>query len=407
MELLQFRKKRRRIKKGVLAIILAFLFVIAAVLTFILIFGGAEATSRTGKLSGKKTYSAVVIRSEKIAVVKDFDTADYLVRNGQQVRKGDSVMNVYNLGYSRENTEKLLTVREQIFDAQLRSDGETRDPELKSLNDGIASARDMLSKAVMNGNTSAVQTISANLKKLLSERSDYLREKSQQNETLRGLYQQEDDLLQAVEAQRVTVAAERDGVVSFYIDDFASTLNADKIGQDLVTAELISKALDKNERFKWTGSSSSSAFRLVNPNEWYCAFLTGTSESLRVAPGKEYSVEVKGYGSFIGTGVSSFVNDKNVVNIIKFSQNLGALIDVRTCEISIAYEAEGMMIEKRAIQFKDGETYIEIVTDNGRANVYVDVLAEDGRNAIIRIRGNGNIPTGTEVRYWIPKRGRK
>ncbi|MBR0157339.1 MAG: hypothetical protein IJM20_07490 [Clostridia bacterium] len=407
MELLQFRKKRRRIKKGVLAIILAFLFVIAAVLTFILIFGGAEATSRTGKLSGKKTYSAVVIRSEKIAVVKDFDTADYLVRNGQQVRKGDSVMNVYNLGYSRENTEKLLTVREQILDAQLRSDGETRDPELKSLNDGIASARDMLSKAVMNGNTSAVQTISANLKKLLSERSDYLREKSQQNETLRGLYQQEDDLLQAVEAQRVTVAAERDGVVSFYIDDFASTLNADKIGQDLVTAELISKALDKNERFKWTGSSSSSAFRLVNPNEWYCAFLTGTSESLRVAPGKEYSVEVKGYGSFIGTGVSSFVNDKNVVNIIKFSQNLGALIDVRTCEISIAYEAEGMMIEKRAIQFKDGETYIEIVTDNGRANVYVDVLAEDGRNAIIRIRGNGNIPTGTEVRYWIPKRGRK
>ena len=407
MELLQFRKKRRRIKKGVLAIILAFLFVIAAVLTFILIFGGAEATSRTGKLSGKKTYSAVVIRSEKIAVVKDFDTADYLVRNGQQVRKGDSVMNVYNLGYSRENTEKLLTVREQILDAQLRSDGETRDPELKSLNDGIASARDMLSKAVMNGNTSAVQTISANLKKLLSERSDYLREKSQQNETLRGLYQQEDDLLQAVEAQRVTVAAERDGVVSFYIDDFASTLNADKIGQDLVTAELISKALDKNERFKWTGSSSSSAFRLVNPNEWYCAFLTGTSESLRVAPGKEYSVEVKGYGSFIGTGVSSFVNDKNVVNIMKFSQNLGALIDVRTCEISIAYEAEGMMIEKRAIQFKDGETYIEIVTDNGRANVYVDVLAEDGRNAIIRIRGNGNIPTGTEVRYWIPKRGRK
>ena len=285
MELLQFRKKRRRIKKGVLAIILAFLFVIAAVLTFILIFGGAEATSRTGKLSGKKTYSAVVIRSEKIAVVKDFDTADYLVRNGQQVRKGDSVMNVYNLGYSRENTEKLLTVREQILDAQLRSDGETRDPELKSLNDGIASARDMLSKAVMNGNTSAVQTISANLKKLLSERSDYLREKSQQNETLRGLYQQEDDLLQAVEAQRVTVAAERDGVVSFYIDDFASTLNADKIGQDLVTAELISKALDKNERFKWTGSSSSSAFRLVNPTEWYCAFLTGTSESLRVAPG--------------------------------------------------------------------------------------------------------------------------
>ena len=116
---------------------------------------------------------------------------------------------------------------------------------------------------------------------------------------------------------------------------------------------------------------------------------------------------MKGYGSFIGTGVSSFVNDKNVVNIIKFSQNLGALIDVRTCEISIAYEAEGMMIEKRAIQFKDGETYIEIVTDNGRANVYVDVLAEDGRNAIIRIRGNGNIPTGTEVRYWIPKRGRK
>ncbi len=407
MELIQFRKKRRHVKKGVLVIILAFLLVVAAVLAFILIFGGAEAVSKTGKLTGTKTYSAVVIRSEKVAVVKDFDTADYLVRNGQQVRKGDNVMNVYNLGYSRENTEKLLAVREQILDAQLRSDGETRDPELKSLNDGIVSAKDMLSKAVMAGNASAVQTISGNLRKLLSDRSDYLRDKSQQNETLRGLYQQEADLLQAVESQRVTVAAERDGVVSFYIDDFASTLNADKIGQDLITAELISKAFDKSERFKWTGSSTSSAFRIVNPNEWYCAFLTGTSEPLRVAPGKQYSVEIAGYGSFIGTGVTSFVNDKNVVNIIRFSQNLGALIDVRTCEISIAYEAEGMMVEKRAIQFKDGEPYIEIVTDNGRANVYVDVLAEDGKNAVIRIREGAEIPTGTEVRYWIPKRGRK
>ncbi len=145
----------------------------------------------------------------------------------------------------------------------------------------------------------------------------------------------------------------------------------------------------------------------MNPNDWYCAFLTPTTEPLRVAPGTDYSVDIDGYGSFNGTGVTSFVNGKYVVNIIRFTEDIGALIDVRTCTISIRCEAEGMMIESRAIQFKDGETYIEIVTSNGRANVYVDVLAEDGKNAIVRIRDPKDVPAGTEVKYWIPKRGKK
>ena len=407
MELIQFRKKRRRIKKGVLAIILGFLAAVALILLGILIFGGAEETSKQGAINGAKVYSAVILRSEKVVITKDFDTADYLVRNGQQVKAGDPVMNVYNLGFSREYNEQLWTLRERIYAAQLGVLGEARDSELKSYDDDITETKNMLSKAVLSGNMSALEQLYGRLTGLLNGRSEYLRTNVRETEDLRALYRQEDDLLQAVDAQRVSLSAERDGVVSFYLDDSVSTLNADKIGQGLITAELINKALDKKQKAKWTGSSTSNAYRIVDPNEWYCAFLSGTSESLRIASNKEYDVEIAGYGSCKGVGVASFVNGKYVVNILKFNQNIGELLDVRAVEIRIGFSAEGMMIEKRAIQFKDGNPYIEIVTPNGRANVYVDVLAEDSNNAIIRIREGERVPEGTEVRYWVPKRGKK
>ena len=71
MELIQFRKKRRRVKKGVLAIILGFLAAVALILLGILIFGGAEETSKQGAINGAKVYSAVILRSEKVVITKE------------------------------------------------------------------------------------------------------------------------------------------------------------------------------------------------------------------------------------------------------------------------------------------------------------------------------------------------
>ncbi|MBO4879235.1 MAG: hypothetical protein J5544_03155 [Clostridia bacterium] len=402
MELLQFRRKRRRLKKGVLAIIIGFLFVAVAAMLAVIWLGGAEDTLKKGSLSAEKSYSAVVIRSEKVVTTEEFDTADYFAADGQLVEPGDPIMNVYRMGFSREITNSLWETQEEIYRAQLAVLGETRDPQLRAYDDSIRDAKDKLSSAVLDGSTALVEKLSGELTQLLTERNEYLRVYVQETEALRALYQKEADWQETVDQARIRMTADRAGKVSYYLDDFAVVLNSDKLNN--ITSDLINTALKKSKTAKWTGSSRTNAYRIVNTGEWYCAFLTGADEKMRLSEGEEYAIEAEGYGEFRAVALRSFVSGKYVVNILKISEDPGELINVRAITLKVKIEADGLIAESRAIRMKDGVPYIELVQPDGRVNMYVDVLADDGRKAVIKARTTEEVQIGEGTKYWIPTR---
>lgn len=402
MELLRFRKKRRKLKKGVLAIILAFLAAAVGILFWVVYAGGAEGSAKVGQIRTVFGADAVIVRRETIETTEEFDYADYFAADGQLVEAGETVMNVYKMGYSREITLSLWRARQDVYEAQMAQLGEARDVELRSLDDRIESARERLSNAVMSGDTAAVLPIQNELTGLLEQRSEYLRGYCQENETLRGLYNKESDWERAVEDSRIPLTARTSGRVSYYFDDYAVALNADKLRT--VTSDLVSSALRRSQPAKWTGGSRTSAFRIVDPSEWYIVFLTDANSALRLAEGMRYPVEIAGYGTFEGIALESYVNGKKIINILKISEDMGELINVRAVRVSITCDATGIRVEKRAIQFEKGEPYIEIITSEGRMGVYVDVLAEDGDYAVIRAKNTDSTPIGVGVKYWIPKR---
>ncbi|MBR6006342.1 MAG: hypothetical protein IK064_01800, partial [Clostridia bacterium] len=347
----------------------------------------------------------VIIRNETIVSADEFDLADYFAEDGQQVCEGDLVMNVYKMGYSPEITLSLWRTKQEIYLKQLEVLGEARDIELRNYDDSVDEAKKRLCDAVMNGNTAVVLSLQDELTDLLERRSEYLRGYIQETESLRGLYRQEEDWERAVESSRTSLYAVREGRVSYYLDDFAVALNADKLST--VTGDLISAALKANKTARWTGSSRTNAFRIVDTGEWYCAFLTGANEALRITEGLSYPVEIEGYGSFTGVALRSFVSGKNVVNIIKITADMGELIGVRAVTVGVRYAGTDLRVEKRAIQFEDGEPYVEVITPEGRVGVHVNVISEDGNYVIINAKNTGNAPIGAGVKYWIPKRSKK
>lgn len=402
MELLRFRKKRRKLKKGVLAIILGFLAAAVAVLFFIVYKGGAEATAQYGSASMTNSYDAVIVRKERIITADEFDLADYFADEGSRVESGDPVMNVYKMGYSKEITLSLWRVRQEIYETQLEVLGEARDVELRTYDSGIEEARSRIAYAVMNGESSLVLGIQNELTELLEARRNYLRGYIQETEALRSLYQREEELEASVNEARTELLAPSAGTVSYYVDDFAIALNADKLST--VTSDLVTSALKRSKNAKWSGSAKTNAYRIVDTGEWYCVFLTPVSEPLRVAEGMKYPVTIDGYGSFEGTGAGSFVSGKKVVNIIRVNDEMGALINVRGVRVKVGFEASDIMVDKRAIQFENGEPYIEVITADGRYGVYVNVLSGDGEHVIVNARSTDNAPIGVGVKYWIPKR---
>lgn len=406
MEILQFKKRRRRLKKPVLAILAVLMLIAVIALVFVAFLGGSEGKVKYARIEETRTYTAVVIRDEKLvgAFEKEggYSVADYCVHEGQSVETGEHIMDVYRLGFSRETELSLFKTRQQIYLAQLEVIGEVRNEQLKSLDIGIENAKGRLSYAVMNGNGEAALAAETELNELLEARRDYLKNETHETETLRALYKEEDDKLDAVLASKRELFAEGEGLVSFYFDDYSAALNADKL--NLITTSLVDAATKKDKAQDWIGASTTAAYRLINPNVFYCAFLTASNDALRVAPNTEYPVEIDGYGTFEAVGVASYKSGNKLINIVRIDSGVESLINARKVSLKLKYSAEGLCVEKRAVQYNDGSPYIELMENGKRTGVYVDVLAANADGAIVIARDAQVPPIQEGERYWIPKR---
>lgn len=406
MEILQFKKRRRRLKKSVLLIVVAVLLVLALALALIAFLGGSEGRFGYARIEETRTYTAAVIRNEKLvsAFEKEggYAVARYYMSEGQDVEAGEHIMDVFRLGFSRETELSLRQTRQRIYEEQLKVIGEVRNEQLKAYDVGIENAKDRLSTAVMNGSGEEALAAEEDLYKLLEARNDYLKNEAQENETLRALYREEEAKLDAVLSAKRELVSETGGRVSYYFDDLAAALNADKL--ELVTTSLVEAATSAKKEHGWIGSSTTAAYRLVDPGEFYCAFLTEPTDALRVAPGTAYPVELSGYGKYEAVGVACYKSGSRMVNIIKIESDVGALISTRKVQMKLKYAADGIRVEKRAVQYNDGCAYIEIMENGGRTAVYVDVLSADGGGAIVKPTEAGTPAFSEGGRYWIPKR---
>jgi hypothetical protein len=397
------RKKRRRFKKSVLVAVAIFL--IAAMLLLIVMkhFGGSEGKVRTARIETSASFSAVVIRNESVISGGEYDIADRYLSEGQAVRAGELVMDVYKLGFSREILLSLWRTRQDIYKAQLEVLGEARDVELRNYDNGVEKAVRAISDAVLSGERADVLALKNDLTGLLTDRAEYLRSSVQETETLRALYRRQSESEQSIADSRLSLIAEKDGLVSYYCDDYSVALNSDKLSN--VSAELVDSIVKKSAKSpKWTGSSKSTAYRLVQQGEWYLAFTTPASQAMRVVSGESYPISIEGYGDFTGVGESSFISGQRVVNLIKVSAPLGELIEARTVKAKITFAFEGLRVEMRAVQLKDGEPFVEVMVDGKRTGVYVNVHSEDGSGAVVSPKNTANAPLMEGVKYWIPQK---
>lgn len=398
------RKKRRRFKKSVLVVVALFLIAAMLLLLALMHFGGSEGKVRTASIETVSSVSAVIIRNESVVSGGEYGIADRYLDEGQRVRAGERVMDVYKLGFSRETLLSLWQTRQDIYKAQLDVLGEARDVELRNYDNNVEKTVREISDAVLSGEDRSALALKNTLTGIMTDRAEYLRSSVQETETLRSLYRLQEEREQSITDSRVSLIAEKDGLVSYYFDDYSVALNAGKLSN--VSAELIDSIVKKNGRsLKWMGSSKSGAYRLVDDGAWYIAFTTPASQSMRVVEGETYPISITGYGEFTGVGESSFISGTRVVNIIKLSALPGTLIDVRTVKAEITFAFEGLRVEKRAVQLdKSGEPFVEVMVDGKRTGVYVNVHSEDGSGAVVSPKNTSNAPLMEGVKYWIPKK---
>ncbi len=403
-------------------ILLTALLAVLVLAVLVLKPGGKSGSLSPGSQALTMQATAILIRSETCHSVEKYDRVSYQVQEGAQVTAEMPVAVVYRWGYTDDMTQALLNVQERIYAKQMELLSGVESAELTALNSQIMAKqreiREALSEnapilavsaasvtATPQGDDAAASpppsaapqaagesldllTIENDIKALLTQRCNLLKQYVQADEALNALYSEAETKKAQLAEYTSEVAAKGGGVASFYFDGYEQVLNADKL--DVISAELVNKVLS-NAGAGGTGTENL-LYRLVEPTKWYMAFVTPKDQALRVCAGQVYAVRAEGYADklFMGTALEPVVNENGVVNLLEFSEDIGALISVRSVKITLAADMSGMKVPLSAIAFDKGVPMLTVAGTKTPLNV----LSADEDTAIVTAKEGGAFQAG-------------
>ena len=339
----------------------------AAVIGLLVLFipGRSWGVVSYGSFGTNRDVSTAIIRDEESITVEKYDKLIYLAKEGEHVDIDAPIAQVLKWGYSDDMMQSLLQIESEIYRKQSELMSGVSDADLDSINASITVVLRSIRESVMQNSGKDLLDLELELKRLLSERSQRLKDKVNASEELSSLYAEEEIRQTQISQWSSSIVATKSGKVSFYFDGFEQALNAQKL--DMITSDLVSRALSGTGAGSSPEDGSALLYRLVQDGEWYCAFLTNAYDPLRVVEGEAYSVVFDGFSAtYSGIALAPVISGSKVVNILKFSMELGPFMGVRSIKANVSIEASGIKVDEDALRVQKnsegiyGSPYIEI-----------------------------------------------
>ena len=394
------RKKNRRFKMTPRFFV--FVVVLLAVIIIpIVVFGGSKEY-----LVGYGAYDAVgegfdalIIRDEVPFYSDTYGDVSYKVVEGQNVRGGDSVLDLFASDYTGQLLAELQSVRDRIKTHQEDSLlNKIVDPQMDDYNAQIQAQLSII-KDYKNGNSGDISAAELKLNELMTARQNYLKSTSvaQADSALTELYASETQLMGKIENWRTAYLAPQSGRVSVYLDGLESALGPATVD---VMALSHAQALLSGTRPQEADPSGQPLYRLVNPNRWYVVF-TASVSGWQAGIGQEVLINIEGYDGINATGTvvrsQSDEGGKTALVAIEVSKDIGSLIGERFVYITIGSNTEGLMVPKKAVK-QVGGVYGVYLTDSDNTFVPVDILVSDSTYSIVVPTVDGALEKGMKIK---------
>ena len=396
---------RRRLKARFFIILGAVLAVTVMVVTLVL---RAQATSPVewGTADFSASYDMLIIRTEVVYEGKNYGKTDFIAEEGQRVKAGEEIAEVYNWQYNDDTLSQLLDLQEKILNYEVTvSRAGVIDEKLTDINSRIADKVDEIALSVSQNRPQDALQLQRELEALLSERVAYLESVVVEDETLRGYNDDKDALLKTIDEWRTNLTASQDGVVSFYFDGCEKLMTPDNIGK--FTEEALAEvAAGKTIETDESDTGFAPLYRIVDTADWYVVMYSAEAIP-EMHEGNPFSLMFDDYLDNQVTGVvyNATTLEKNggFVYTIRIRDDIGPLIGERRVTARLYGEQEGLRIPKRCVQTARAETEEEadityVETADGQF-VPVLLIADDGDDYLVQtIEGQGALTVGQRIR---------
>ena len=235
----------------------------AAVIGLLVLFipGRSWGVVSYGSFGTNRDVSTAIIRDEESITVEKYDKLIYLAKEGEHVDIDAPIAQVLKWGYSDDMMQSLLQIESEIYRKQSELMSGVSDADLDSINASITVVLRSIRESVMQNSGKDLLDLELELKRLLSERSQRLKDKVYASEELSSLYAEEEIRQTQISQWSSSIVATKSGKVSFYFDGFEQALNAQKL--DMITSDLVSRALSGTGAGSSPEDGSALLYRLV------------------------------------------------------------------------------------------------------------------------------------------------
>ena len=389
-------RRRRRVTGRFYIFLLIVLLIAFLIVRPHLNFGSREAVIMTANTQYSQTMDCVLIRDESVVTSESMARVEYIAAENTLVNAGDTIAYTYSAGYSERLLQRLEDTRSEIQEYH-------KNTILRNIKDAALERYDTIVdmmvleyKHLVNRDTrGSLLTAAKQLETAMVNRQEYLRQNRREDARLTRLYEEENTRMTNIQSWRRVETAESPGVVSFYTDGYESDLSVENLpsltAQDVRTV-LAGGSLSQNT------SASTPVYRLVNQDRWYVA-IVNTDPSWNPVVGQEYYLQIQGYEDLAFTASVTSVQKGagTLLAVFEIDNPIGPLIYQRTGKAILSITISGLSVTTKALTEQNGQMGVWLYDVPGGTFIPVEVLSNDGRNALIQPLVEGALDVGQRV----------
>ncbi len=372
------------------------LVAIAVVVLQFIDFGAAEDVIFTSTASYQEQLDCVIIRDEPVTTSPATVRVEYLAKESTEVAQGDVIANLFTTGYSENLITRLETTRQNIQSYHKTLLGTIVDNDLNRLETIIDITALDFKNLVTQQTRGNLQTVAEQLETAMVNRQEYLRQNKRDDTKLTKLYDEENTRLNSIASWRQISTADRDGVVSFYLDGYESDLTAealDALSPTDVQAVLKGDSLAHTKDVRQNG-----VYKIVNQDQWYVAMVAEV-EKWNPVVGQEYFFQLDGFEDLSYAALVTNVQKSNgmVLAIFEINQPIGPLLYQRSGRATLSISLSSLAVRNHALYNQDGQIGIWLYDIPGGTFVPVEVLNTQGDTSLIQPLVEGALQPGQRV----------
>ena len=389
--------RRKRVTGRFFLFLLALLVIAFLILRPRLFPSSKETVIMMANADQRQTVDCVIIRDESVTLSESTARVEYIAAEDSLVTEGTTVANLYATGYSESLLNALETTRKKIQDYHKQLLANIVDSQLQELDQKVNRKAIEFKNLITRQTIGNLKTVASQLETEMVRRQEYLRQNKRGDSKLTKLYDEENPRLASIQSWRTVSNADRDGVVSFYIDGYETdltpnTLNTLSIAQ--VRSVLAGERLENTRK-----TLSDGIYRIVDQDRWYVAVLYAGNTWTPMVGQDNYYIQMEGFDDLSYTASVHSVQKENdtTLAIFEVRDPVGPLIYKRTGKAQFSITLTGLSVRVEALYNENGQMGVWVYDVPGGTFVPVEVLSTDGTIAMIQPMVEGALQLGQTV----------